>query len=403
MVDIRPPGEADREAIASLLGLAFNSRARPERVSLTGGLCMYDGQRLVATARSIDFDQWFGGARVPCAGIAAVAVQPEDRGRGAAGSLVGELLRRERGGGRLVSALYPSTAALYRQLGYEFGGLRPHFRVALTHLPASPATMAGEPENGKTGLAVRQMGEGELGAVMQCFSRFASVHNGPVEAVDPAYWEDRVLAHNVEGTHQRTVVVAGDGGLEGYASYFTDERNAGGYALNCKHLVVTSSAALGALLQYFSRFENAAKELTWVGPVNAGPFGLALQANGFSLGAGLWRWMARVLDVPRALEARGYPDVEGEAVLVIDDPLIPDNAGPWTVQAAGGKVSADRPDREPGARVRTLPVGLFSALYTGFATPSDLVVLGALEEDDPRLGFLSALFAGPVPWMPDSF
>ena len=55
------------------------------------------------------------------------------------------------------------------------------------------------------------------------------------------------------------------------------------------------------------------------------------------------------------------------------------------------------------APAKTLPIGLFSALYTGLASPSDLVLLGALDEDDPSLGFLTALFAGPVPWMPDAF
>jgi predicted acetyltransferase len=50
-----------------------------------------------------------------------------------------------------------------------------------------------------------------------------------------------------------------------------------------------------------------------------------------------------------------------------------------------------------------LPIGLFSALYTGFASAADLVVVGALDEDDERVPFLSALFAGPVPWMPDFF
>jgi predicted acetyltransferase len=403
MADIRPPEEADREAIASVSGLAFNSPVRPERVSLAGTLCMYDGPRLIGTARSIGFDQWFGGARVACSGIAGVAVQPEDRGHGVAGSLVGELLRQERADGRLVSALYPSTTALYRRLGYEFGGARPHFRVALTDLQASPATVTATPRNEGRELVVRPMEEGELGAVMQCFSRFASVHNGPVEATDPPYWEDRVLAHNGEGTHQRTMVVAGDGGLEGYASYYTEERSAAGYAVACKHLVVTSAAALGALLRHFRGFENAAKELTWVGPVNAGPFGLALRTNGFSLVAGLRRWMARVLDVPKALEARGYPNVEGEAVLAIDDPLFPDNAGPWVVQATAGKVTVRPLGRETGGGVTALPIGLFSALYTGFATPSDLVLLDALDDDDARIGFLSALFAGPVPWMADSF
>ena len=143
MVDIRPPVEAEKEAIAELHGLAFNAPARPDRVLLDDWLCIYDGARLVATARAIDFDQWFGGARVPCVGIAGVAVQPEDRGRGAARLLVGELLRQQREEGRFVSALYPSTAALYRRLGYEFAGFRPQFRVAVTDLPPTgPATGA---------------------------------------------------------------------------------------------------------------------------------------------------------------------------------------------------------------------------------------------------------------------
>jgi predicted acetyltransferase len=50
-----------------------------------------------------------------------------------------------------------------------------------------------------------------------------------------------------------------------------------------------------------------------------------------------------------------------------------------------------------------LPIGLFSALYTGFASVGDLVLRGALDETDPRLPLLSALFSGPVPWMPDFF
>jgi predicted acetyltransferase len=411
MLDIRPPGETDKEAIASVSGLAFNSPARPDRVSLAGRLCMYDGARIIATARAIDFDQWFGGSRVRCAGIAGVAVRPEDRGRGVAGSLVGELLRRARQEGRLLSALYPSTAQLYRKLGYEFAGLRPYFRVALPDLPALGLPALGLPTPGgpNRDVPARELEPGQIGQVMRCFSRFASAHNGPVESADPAYWERRVLAYEGEGSYQRTVVVASDGGpadengVDGYASYFLEERDKGSYALACKHLVATSATALSTLIRYFRRFENAASELAWTAPPGAGPLGLALEANGFSLSLRMSRWMARVLDVPRALEARGYPSVDGEAVIRLEDPLFPDNAGPWDVRATSGKVTVRA--AQPGAREtsKALPIGLFSALYTGFATPSDLVLMGALGEDDPALGFLSALFAGPIPWMPDAF
>ncbi len=190
MLDIRPPGETDRGAIASLSGLAFNSPPRPERVSLAGRLCAYDGARLTASAGAIDFDQWFGGSRVPCAGIEGVVVQPEDRGRGIAGTLVAELLRKVRGEGRLVSALYPSTATLYRKLGYEFGGLRPQFRVALSDLPAVglPAGDVAKVEVSElatTDAKNGKMSEDGLGALADCFSRFASAHNGPVESPRP--------------------------------------------------------------------------------------------------------------------------------------------------------------------------------------------------------------------------
>ena len=418
MRDIRPPDETDREAIALLSGLAFNSPARPERISLSGRLCVYDGARVAASARSIDFDQWFGGARVPCAGIEGVVVQPEDRGHGTAAALVSELLRKGRAEGRLVSALYPSTATLYRKLGYEFAGFRPHFRAAIADLPAA-GLPGGNTTNAEVSeLSVREMNKNEIGEVMTCFSKFARRFNGPVETADPAFWVDRSLAHAGEGTYQRTAVVEGKDGIAGYASYFLEERRGGSYVLFCKHLVATSAAAFNSLIRYFRRFENAAKDLVWLGPVSAGPLGLVLQTNGFALSPSWTRWMLRVLDVPGALEARGYPAVEGETVLRIHDPLFPGNSGPWVVRASGGRVAVAPTEPRPvvGAETRpaetvpakpgpakTLPIGLFSALYTGLVTPSDLVLLGALDEDDPSLGFLTALFAGPVPWMPDAF
>ncbi len=46
----------------------------------------------------------------PCAGVAAVAVPPEYRGRDDARALVSELLARERRDAVAVSVLYPANA-----------------------------------------------------------------------------------------------------------------------------------------------------------------------------------------------------------------------------------------------------------------------------------------------------
>jgi len=396
VLEIREATEADREEIALVDGLAFNYQADPADVTVSGALCACYRGRVVGSGYAIPMHQWFGGARVRCAGVASVVVLPEFRGRGMARNLMAELLARQRGAGDAVSVLYPANASLYRQLGYEFAGLRPQFRAAMGDFPTGPKTGEG---------TVREMGEDDLPSLMACFSRFASRHSGPVEPAEPARWTDHVLAHKGEGMHQRTVVVPGDQGIDGYASYFLEARGENGYPLTCKHLVALTPSALLPLLSYFRHFENSAKEVAWFGPPSGAPVALALSSTAFSLESRTWRWMGRVLDVPKALEGRGYPiHASGEVVVRIEDPLFPDNDGPWRLEVASGKCAVTRADALTAPESDdSLPVGLFSALYTGFVQTSDLIAMGALGAGDERLSSLSAFFGGTVPWMPDFF
>jgi predicted acetyltransferase len=402
MFDIGQAAAEDREAIATVVNLAFNINVSPGEILLEGTLCAYDNSRVVGTARSLAFDQWFGGAKVPCAGISAVTVLPEYRGRGTARALMTRLLGRQRAAGDAVSVLYPANAQLYRQLGYEYGGVRPQFRAPVADFPAGK----GE---------VSELAGNDLADVMTCFSQFASGHNGLVESADPTQWSSRILAHKGEGTHQRTVVVpaattstagAPGGSLAGYASYFLDKAGVDqGFRVTCKHFVALTPGALHALVGYFRRFENAAGEVAWYGAPGTAPLGMALTSTGFSIGSTVTRWMVRVLDVPAALEARGYlSSVSGSFVISVEDTLFPANTGPWAVEVVEGRARvAPAGTARAATAARPVPIGLFSSLYTGLATPADLVLLGALDEDDPRLALLSELFAGPVPWMPDFF
>jgi predicted acetyltransferase len=390
VIDIGEPTEADREQVALVGALAFNYPPRPDLVVLDGMLCAYRAGRVVATARAIPLAQWFGGRAVPCAGIASVAALPEHRREGLTTELVRALLRRERDRGRAVSALYPTTAAFYRRLGYEFAGVRVEHRAPIADLP--PA--GGQPE---------ELADADLPAVMECFSRFAASHTGPVETRDPEWWRRRVFGAWDPESHTRAVVVRGDGGVEGYAGYSLERRGPGpgdhGYAVTCTHLVGTTARALRVLLGHFRGFENAARDLGWFGPP-ADPVGLLLGSNAFGIRVRVARWMGRILDVRAALEARGYPAVSGEAVLEVDDPLFPENRGPWRLRADRGAVSVEPAGTAPGSPV---PVGILAPLFAGFVTPDDLVRTGLLRGDDPRLPLLRALFAGPIPWMPDFF
>ncbi len=82
----------------------------------------FDGGQLLAAARYHDMVQWWHGQPVPMAGVASVAVAPEERGRGTGRALMRALLGLIGDRGYQISALYPATLALYRSLGWEIAG-----------------------------------------------------------------------------------------------------------------------------------------------------------------------------------------------------------------------------------------------------------------------------------------
>ena len=247
MIEMRPAGEADRESVASLLDLAFNMRRNAVDIQeLRRWLCAFSRDRPVASARSIDYDQWFGGQRVPCAGLAGVAVLPEYRGQGLASGIVRTVLRDERARGRAISALYPTATASYRSLGYEFGGVRLQFRAPIADLPAHRG-------RGRGGGEVRQMEATDLDNVMNCFSLFASGDNGPVQLPDRAGGTTTFLPPSSDRDSPRAVVVPDGEGLSGYVNYHLEPWGPGGFGDNgykavCNHLVFEDFRALRTLL-----------------------------------------------------------------------------------------------------------------------------------------------------------
>jgi hypothetical protein len=80
--------------------------------------------------------------------------------------------------------------------------------------------------------------------------------------------------------------------------------------------------------------------------------------------------------------------------------MFPDNHGPWRVVARDGTVEVSTAE---GAHVRPIPIGIFSAMYSGFLSPFDAARLGIMNADDPAVPVLARLLAGPAPFMLDFF
>ncbi|MFN2590852.1 MAG: sterol carrier protein domain-containing protein, partial [Actinomycetota bacterium] len=150
---------------------------------------------------------------------------------------------------------------------------------------------------------------------------------------------------------------------------------------------------------YFRRFKGVGQDLEWHGAPTE-PLALLLAEQSLSP-VWVFRNMSRILDVPGALEARGYPEVSGSGVFAVDDDLFPDNRGAFLIEADGGKVHVSRaPD---GTAAEPIRIGALSSLFTGYATPQQASRMGMVNPDHPALELFGRLFAGPSPWTPDFF
>lgn len=310
--------------------------------------------------------QWFGGRPVGSGLVASVAVAPEARGAGVGAALMRTALEEMRAAGLPLSALYPASRPVYRKVGYESAGLRLAYRMPLHRLAPLPAD----------GLEVRVARREELGPV---YDRFARRQSGMLQRT-PGLW-DRLL----EGGPLLYAVAD-----EAYAVVEAGERT-----LRVRDVAWTAPAAGARLWALLAAHRSVIDTVEWVGPA-VDPWAL-LARDADPQVAFRGEWMTRVVDVPGALEARGYPGcLTTDLHLEVQDALLPANAGRWVLHLEGGRGRV-----EPGGRGDvTLDVGALAPLYTGHLGAGDLAAAGRLRGP---IEAVAAAFAGPGPWMPDAF
>ena len=305
MIDIRTPQESDRPAIIALMKIAFNPSPVWERLVAPSQpfdrlLCAYEDGRIVAMAEDWKLFQYYGGRPQPMAGVAAVTSAPEKRGGGLAPEVLRAVLRRARSEDTAISSLYPSRTAVYRRLGYEYAGQLTQYRMSLGDLPASKSA------------GVEEMTEADLPEVQACYRRFASRYTGMVDSHEERWWRMRVVRRWNPDIASRQVVVRGERGIEGYATFQLDSLpETWSYRITCTHLIGETAAALSALLAYFRSFRGLGAQLVWYGAPQE-PIGLLIGGGAESIqSVRQVRFMTRILDVADALRRRGLAPEAG--------------------------------------------------------------------------------------------
>ena len=389
---ISAPAEDDVEALASVLGLAlhFVGGSAREWMAMLGPAnfrAVKLGDRVVADLGLIEMGQWFGGACVPLAGVTAVGVAPDARGGGIGSALLRHTLEELRARGLPLSALYPATLPVYQRAGYERAGVRLTYELPIHAI-----------DTVERGLDLIPIATGDYDEVYRLYEARARLTAGNLAR--PAWLWQRKLEPKDQPVFR--YLVARDGQAEGYVVFTQGSRTEPVTVLDACTL---TPAAGRRLLTLFAGYRSTVEHLVWSGgPLD--PFIYLLReqlAGGLRTHVTITRafdWMLRLVDVPAALQARGYPPgPRADLHLDVRDDLLPTNSGPivLTVEDGHGQV------RPGGAGHLRLGVRELAAIYTGFMAPAEVRALGAIEGSPDTLALAGAIFAGPRPWLADMF
>lgn len=400
-IDIRPPDpERDMPALVDLRCRAFGALTEAGRWSwamqnepdVRGHrlLGAFDGSRLVAMARFRDMLQCWHGRAVPMAGVAGVAVAPEERGRGVGRRLVTALLETIAARDYPLAVLFPSTFPVYRSLGWEVAGTS-YEAVFPAHALRSLAAPGGRAAqgSGEAGSAVRRAGPSDVQQVREVIRRVHTMARDCGPSVP-----DEAAVASALGDPQQYSYLASDGVL----SYTWHE---GHDELFVHRAVAASARTTGALWAIVAsncwlagtvRARLAPADPLWWLPGD--PVADIVDHDD---------WMLRVVDAPAAVAARGFPLAADLTLpLHITDDIRPANAGWWQLKVSGGRGSLTRAGEPAAARPLALGARGLAALYAG--TPAATLRRAGLAEGGGETGdaLLDSAFGG-TPYHLDRF
>ncbi|MDR6119934.1 putative acetyltransferase [Aeromicrobium sp. SORGH_AS981] len=326
------------------------------------------GGRIVATALDREYASWFGGVRVPTAGIGGVTVAPEHRGAGLLRPLFTAMLAEARERGALVSTLYATAPALYRRFGFETVSSLDDVRLPTHALAVGGST------------PVRRATSADDDAIRAVHDRAAARENGPLARTGPLFTESPTL--RVSGVS----VAEREGEVVGYVSWDRGRGYGAEGELVVGQLMADDADALRSLLSLLSTFASVTPTVrirtSGVPPwqhllrtahpetVSSAPYALA------------------VLDPAALALPRVHPGIDTRLPFSVDGRSL-------TLAVADGSGHVEPTGTTTGCR--TFTRGGLALTFAGAATSATLRSLGHVEGDTADDVTWDLLFTrGPV-------
>ncbi|MFD6276593.1 GNAT family N-acetyltransferase [Streptomyces sp. NPDC060209] len=367
---------------------------------------VFDAGRCVATFASFAQELTVvGGAKVQADAVTGVPVTPTHRRRGLLSRMMATDLAAAKERGDVVASLIAAEYPIYGRYGFGPAAWTTEWEIDVPRAGLDPrARIPSEADGGRIelvdGADVRKLGP-------ELHGRLAARQHGVVSR-DERWWQRHtgvdVPAHETWNEPFYAVYRSPDGETDGLVAYSADDhwgdRKQPLNTAKVRNLIAVTPAAERALWQFVCSID-------WITTVRTGyrapddllPLLLPDPRAARVVTQADWLWL-RVLDVPRALEARTYAT---EARLVLD---VRDATG-----LAGGRFLLEASPSGASCTPTTqsadlaLDVRELGTLYLGDESALRLAALGRIEERRPGVAAMAdAVFrTARRAWCPDVF
>jgi predicted acetyltransferase len=339
--------------------------------------------RPVGTAAACSFELTLPGEILaPAAGVTAVGVLPTHRRQGVLSAMMRHQLAELRAREEFLSVLLASEAPIYGRFGYG-----PATYTQRLTVPRHQAALALPRARGTVDAvagSIELLRRAECGEILEeIYDRYRRAQPGALSR--PHHWWALGAGHPPVSLAPRYIAVHRDvdGVPDGYAGY-----SLGGSTLTVDETIAADDVVFTALARFVFGHDLVTDVVfKHFPPENPLRWQLADFRGGEVSDDTDWLWV-RLLDVPRALTARGW-FTDGELVLDVDDPFLGER-GRYLLTVRDTKADCVPTDREPDLSLDVRDLG---SVYLGGTAPSTLVRAGHIRAHRPGAATLAdALF-----------
>ena len=322
----------------------------------------------------------------PTQGISAVVVHPAWRRRGVAGALMRDCVVVTREAGAGVAPLFAATVRLYRRWGWEV--CMQTFRQTVQTRALSRLSGAGSVRPNPDRSAVEALRSAHL-----------RQWDGPLDRAD--WWLQLEWDSGDPESRRCEYGWYEDELLTGYVRYEGQRQPGSWIRLGVHEFVASTGDAMRGLLGFLGAQESQSAEVVFyhstLPEISPLLFLLGEPHRDVEVSAFI-PWMQRIVNVDRAMTARGWPAAaRGRVELEVTDPVTGVERVALEVEGGAARVSPG------GAGQVRCGIGALSAWYSSALRARDARLLGLFEGDPADLLTMDSLIAGGLPWIPDFF